>query len=52
MSKLENEVPFGDITETESCTEKTERIFNTYGDYKFDIVLDIVKVHTHEEVGE
>lgn len=41
-----------ETTEAEDSTEKTERIAQNESNRKFDIVLDIIKVHTNYDIGE
>jgi|GEM_PF-4092699 len=51
MKRLKNEDFLDGTTEQKEDTEETERIFVNKEGYKFDIILDVIQVHTEQEIS-
>jgi len=51
MKRLKNEDFLDGIIEQKEDTEETERIFVNKEGYKFDIILDVIQVHTEQEIN-
>lgn len=51
MKKLIKEDFSNKKKDQEECTEETERIFINKEGYKFDIILDVIQIHTEQEIS-